>query len=85
MCSTLGDMLRFYALVSSTSVLKKKYADRFAGATFSVNGSDRGFYLLYVRKDSDNYAMMILNSDGRDPSVRTITRALGELIEPSDK
>ena len=87
MCSTLDDMLKFFALVRSGEVLKPPYNARFNRFGASLNGSVRGAYLSHAYKDADNEAMVMSNIDADSPregdvdeKMQAIVQALEELI-----
>lgn len=82
MVSTLNDILRFFAFVTSDQLLEERFAQEFDGPVFSINGSERGFYLFHARRGKDNEVVMMLNRDGRNAEVDALARALGDLVEP---
>lgn len=87
MCSTLEDILKFFALVRSDKVLKPPHNARFNRYGSSLNGSMRGAYLSHVYTGVDDEAIMMSNIDADSPregdvdeKMRAIVLALEEFI-----
>ncbi|MCL4216335.1 MAG: serine hydrolase [Candidatus Hydrogenedentes bacterium] len=83
MCSTMEDMLKFFALVRSDSVLKPPYNERFNLSGSSLNGSMRGAYLSHAYEGAGNEAILMSNIDADSPregdldeKIRALVRAL---------
>lgn len=80
MYSTLDDLLKFYTLVRSNKVLDAEHNKWFTGASFNLDGSDRGFELFSAYLPPDNEIYLFLNNSG-NANIRQIIRALEGLIE----
>ncbi len=87
MCSTLEDMLKFFALVRSDTVLKPPHNARFNRYGSSLNGSMRGAYLSHVYKGVDDEAILMSNIDADSPregdvdeKIRAVVLALEDFI-----
>ncbi|MDY0297909.1 MAG: serine hydrolase domain-containing protein [Acidobacteriota bacterium] len=82
MCSTLGDLRRFYAFLRSGKVLDAEHSRAFTGPAINLDGSDRGFELFSAWFPPDNEVYLFVNNRGdRDQFMRFI-RALERLALP---
>jgi CubicO group peptidase (beta-lactamase class C family) len=80
MYSTLDDLLKFYTLVRSNKVLDAEHNKWFTGASFNLDGSDRGFELFSAYLPPNNEIYLFLNNSG-NANIRQIIRALEGLIK----
>ncbi len=84
MYSTLDDLLKFYTLVRSNKVLDTEHNKWFTGASFNLDGSDRGFELFSAFLPSNSEIYLFLNDSG-NAEIRHVFRALEDLIESERK
>jgi CubicO group peptidase (beta-lactamase class C family) len=65
MYSSLGDLLKFYKLVSGNDVLEEPYAAHFRQLAANVDGSERGFELFsFTTQDRDGVVFAFFNRNG---------------------
>jgi len=81
MFSTLGDLQRFYAYVTSGDVLEPRYVAHFLGTSAQLDGSDRGFELFsFADEERSDQAYVFLNSGGGPGAIRPLMRPLMTLL-----
>lgn len=80
MYSTLDDLLRFRAFVSSDKLFEERFSRRYRGDTVGVGGSDRGFYVFHASSKHKNQALILINGEGRSPEIEALSRALEILV-----
>ncbi len=87
MCSSMEDMLKFFALVRSEKVLRSPYNERFNRFGASINGSMRGAYLSHAYRGAENEAIVMSNIDADsrvegelDDQIRALVPALETFI-----
>lgn len=80
MCSTMEDMLKFYALVRSDEVLKPPYNGHFNRFGASLNGSVRGAYLSHAYKGVENEAIVMSNIDADSPREGNLDETIGAFV-----
>lgn len=78
MYSSLGDLKKFFEFARRSEV--KSLSRRFSGKGVGLGGSDRGFHVVHVFSGNENEALLLLNSGGQNPQVRSLTQALERLI-----
>jgi hypothetical protein len=81
MFSTLEDMDRFYTAAASGSLpLGEAGRRRFTGETVGVGGSDRGFFIFHASDGRGDSVLLLINGEGRSPTMRALTRQLSNLV-----
>ena len=80
MCSTMEDMLKFYALVRSEKVLKPPYNRRFNRFGASLNGSMRGAYLSHAYTGVNDEAILMSNIDADSPREGDVDEKMTAIV-----
>lgn len=76
MFSTPRDMLRYYETIESGKILTGPYLRRISGPTADVGGSQRGFLIIHTSSGVDDRVLILANSEGRTPEMRSLIREL---------
>lgn len=85
MCSTMEDMLKFYALVRSDKVLKPPYNGRFNRFGASLNGSMRGAYLSHAYTGVNDEAILMSNIDADSPRTGDVDEKMTAIVRALEK
>lgn len=81
MYSTLGDLRRFYNLITQGDLLEPNYRDHFLATRANLDGSDRGFELFsFADEERSDQAYVFLNNGG-PKAMRTLMRPLMNLLK----
>ncbi len=80
MCSTLEDMLKFFACIRSGDVLEPPYNARFNRFGASLNGSVRGAYLAHAYTDGDNESILMSSIDADSPREGTLDENISAFV-----
>ena len=81
MYSTLGDLQRFYILLTQGDVLAPRHRDDFLATQAGLDGSDRGFELFsFADEKRSDQAYVFLNKGGPE-AMRKLMRPLINLLK----
>jgi CubicO group peptidase (beta-lactamase class C family) len=81
MFSTLGDLRRFYAYITTSGVLEPRYTELFLSERAGLDGSDRGFELFsFSDENFSDQAYVMLSDSGEEGAIMTILRPLIQLL-----